>query len=453
MPRAGWLAVALLTTGITTPAVAQPLAPVGGPPLASTPVTPTRSPDRPPPILGAPVGVADAAPPALTPAGFVDAQVERKPQRAAGFGAPSAASSAGVNVSSAPATPIPAAVVDANIARTAYQPPAADSVNEFLSKRSELKERDPPPSDKSGSGFPKFDFSSRKFGGEKLEGVFGSRNGDWFRSDHLFDGFISPVTNPFLFEDPRALTEVRPIFIYQRIPGGQADFLGGNTSFFGTQLRVAITDRWSVVFNKLGGLWLNPNSASPIKGDGGFAELWVGPKYTFIRNDEAGRVMAGGLTFQLPVGSKSVYQDTGKLSVVPYVSYAESFGKDWKFGGINVMGSTGYSLSTNKARSDYFYASGHVDWDLGNYHRIYPLAELNYTLYTTNGSNPNFGSEGRDLINFGGQARGHGMMSAAFGARGKITESAQMGAAFEVPIAGNRDLFRYRFTIDFVLKY
>ena len=36
----------------------------------------------------------------------------------------------------------------------------------------------------------------------------------WFKSDHVFDGFISPVTNPFLFEDPRSLTEVRPIFMY-----------------------------------------------------------------------------------------------------------------------------------------------------------------------------------------------------------------------------------------------
>src|SRR5262249_25617678 len=40
-----------------------------------------------------------------------------------------------------------------------------------------------------------------------------------FQSDHCFDQFISPVTNPFLFEDPRSLTEVRPIFMYQRIPG------------------------------------------------------------------------------------------------------------------------------------------------------------------------------------------------------------------------------------------
>ena len=35
-------------------------------------------------------------------------------------------------------------------------------------------------------------------------------NRAWFQSDHCFDNFISPLSNPFRFEDPRSLTEVRP---------------------------------------------------------------------------------------------------------------------------------------------------------------------------------------------------------------------------------------------------
>ena len=449
MPRAGWLAVALLTTGITAPAVAQPLAPEGGPPLASTPVTRTSTPDRPPSILGAPVGVADATPLALTPAAFVDAPAERKPQRAAGFGAPSA----GGSVSSAPAAPVAAAVVDATIARTAYQPPAADPVNDFLAKRSDLKERDPPAS-KSGSGFPKFDFSSRKGGemGEKLEGVFGSRNGDWCRSDHLFDGFISPVSNPFLFEDPRSLTEIRPIFIYQKLPSSQPDFKGGHIAFFGTQARVAITDRWSLVLNKFGGVSARPGDAVSSSGETGFAEIWLGPKFTFYRGEENGTVAAAGLQFQLPVGSKGVFQDTGTLSLVPYVSYGQNFLRDFRYGSFNVLASTGYAFSVNNQRSDYYYLSGHLDFDAGNLHRFYPLVELNWVLNTTNGTSTPIGSEGRDLINFGGQSKS-GLLTAAFGGRVKITESAQIGAAFEIPVAGRKDLFRYRFTLDFILRY
>jgi hypothetical protein len=57
------------------------------------------------------------------------------------------------------------------------------------------------------------------------------------------------------------------------------------------------------------------------------------------------------------------------------------------------------------------------------------------------------------LINFGGQAGGTGLLTGAFGGRVKITESAQLGAAFEIPFAGRRDLFRNRFTVDFILRY
>jgi hypothetical protein len=78
--------------------------------------------------------------------------------------------------------------------------------------------------------------------------------------------------------------------------------------------------------------------------------------------------------------------------------------------------------------------------------------ELNWVLNTTNGTSLPIGSEGRDLINFGGQAK-HGLLTAAFGARGKITERAQLGGAFEFPVAGPKDLFRYRFTVDFILRY
>src|SRR5262245_20247467 len=59
-----------------------------------------------------------------------------------------------------------------------------------------------------------------------------------FQSDHCFDRFISPVSNPFFFEDPRALTELRPIFIYQHIPGSNPLFHGGSFEGFFLQGRL-----------------------------------------------------------------------------------------------------------------------------------------------------------------------------------------------------------------------
>src|SRR5262249_53548323 len=37
-------------------------------------------------------------------------------------------------------------------------------------------------------------------------------------SDHAFDFLISPVSSPFFAEDPRSLTELRPLFFYQYGP-------------------------------------------------------------------------------------------------------------------------------------------------------------------------------------------------------------------------------------------
>ena len=77
-----------------------------------------------------------------------------------------------------------------------------------------------------------------------------------------------------------------------------------------------------------------------------------------------------------------------------------------------------------------------------------------FELTTTDGqARPGFGAEGRDLANIGTNAKGSNLLTWAVGGRFKISESAQVGAAFELPLFGNRDLFRYRFTVDFILRF
>jgi hypothetical protein len=476
MPRGAWLAVALLATGTVNPARAQPLAPEGSPPLASTPVV--RNPDRPAPVLGAPVSASgaapqpvravpvggDAAPPpvravpvagdapppvrAVVPTAYTDPAPPR-PQRAAGFGAPSSNSGSGIYPDSPPSAPIPAAVVESATTRSGSAP-GTDTVNDFLTKRSGLKEREPDHS----TAWPKLGTSMFGDGwGEKLNTVVGEHSGGWFRSDHLFDSFISPVSNPFLFEDPRSLTEVRPIFIYQQAPSTQHDFRGGHITYFGVQGRLAFTDRWSLVVSKLGGIWLSPGSRSIFPSGSSFAELWLGPKWTFYRCEETGSVAAGGLQFQFPTGSAKAFQNTGSLSLNPYLSYAQNFLRDWQAGSFNFMASTGFDFATDNERSSFYWLSSHLDFDVAGRHRFYPLAELNWVIYTGNGKSTPIGAEGRDLANFGGQPHGSGLLTLALGGRGKINENAQLGGVIEFPIAGPKDLFRYRFTIDFILRY
>jgi|GEM_PF-316232 len=333
-------------------------------------------------------------------------------------------------------------------------PPRPDPVQEIVQQRSTLGGV-PVPS-VSPSATDTSTATTTRFG-ERLSDILHQALGntqDLFKSDHVFDNFISPVTHPFLLEDPRSLTEFRPLFIFQKVPRSQPDFRGGGLWFFGGQARVALTDRISLVIHKLGGLSINTGNASLYDGSTGFSELWLGPKYTLIRNDQSGSVLATGLQFQIPIGTRSVYQDTGSLSLVPYLSYAQNWDFGWRIGSLNTIIGTGYSFSVTAERSDYYYLSAQVDLDTFNNHRFYPLLGLNWQIVTANGKErPFFGAEGRDLFNLGGLARGRGLMTWAVGARYKISEAAQLGGAFELPIAGPRDFFSYRFTVDFILRY
>lgn len=273
-----------------------------------------------------------------------------------------------------------------------------------------------------------------------------------FESDRAFDSFISPVTNPFFFEDPRSLTELRPIAVFQKIPDGQPTFRGGNAMFFGGQARLALGDRWSLVVNKVGASMFSPGSDSALDNSIGLSELWLGPKVVLIRDLEFQTLVSAGTTFQIPLGSSSVYQDTGDLSVVPYVSAAQKL-MSTAWGTLNGMATVGYSFGTNSARSDYFYASAHIDFDLNNKHRFYPLAELNWFAYTKDGTSRDFGVEARDLANFGAAAKGANLVTWALGGRYRANNRWEFGGAFEGPLVGPRDMFDYRFTVDFIWRY
>src|SRR5262245_9548184 len=275
-----------------------------------------------------------------------------------------------------------------------------------------------------------------------------------FQSDHGFDELASPVTNPLLFEDPRSLTELRPIFINQGAPSSNSVWRGGQVNYLGLQGRLALTERLSVVFNEIGWIWLDPNGDVPgFASHSGFAELRVGPKYTFYRCEPSGTVAAAGLTFDIPIGASNVFQDTGDLSLIPYVSVGQNFGRS-NYGSFNFLGTLGYSVATDSARTDYLYTSLHLDYDVGNLRKIYPFLEFNYFHYTSAGNSLPLNFEGRDLINFGcTDVGGNTSTSMAVGARYKISEYIQFGGAYEFPVSGHRDLLDYRLTFDVIFRF
>jgi hypothetical protein len=114
----------------------------------------------------------------------------------------------------------------------------------------------------------------------------------------------------------------------------------------------------------------------------------------------------------------------------------------------------GYSFSTDNERSEHFYTSLHLAFDVRNLHRIYPLLELNYFHYTRNGNVEPINFEGKDLINFGSQyVAGNNDLSLAGGLRFKINDFWQVGVAGDFPVAGNKDLMNYRILFDMIFRY
>jgi hypothetical protein len=186
-----------------------------------------------------------------------------------------------------------------------------------------------------------------------------------FQSDTCFPSLASPVTNPFLFEDPRALTEVRPLWFIQGL--------------------------------------------------------------------------------------------TGTLSMVPYLTVGQNFGRlPQGFGSFNAIATTGYSFSVNDARSEFFYLSTHLDYDVANLHRLWPLIELNWYHYTRAGNGPALGFEGTDLVNFGSSALGkRDFVTIGPGVRYKFgfCENLQTGLAVEFPLTSQRELTSYRITWDIIFRY
>lgn len=282
-----------------------------------------------------------------------------------------------------------------------------------------------------------------------------------FQSDHAFDYLASPVTNPFLFEDPRALTEVKPLFIYAGAPSTNPIFKGGNEEFYGLQARLAVTERLSLTINELGFVTLNPFDAAAgppgkFSENTGFAQVELAPKYTFLRSEQWRTVMAGGVIFQIPAGSSKVFQNTGTLGLVPYLSAAKNFCLPAGWGSTNIMGTMGYDFSVNNQRSQFYYMNLHWDYNIANTNRFYPFLELSWFHYTQGGSAniPGFGFEGLDLVNFGSNNVGaRDYLGISPGIRFKINENIQVGAAVTWPLLKQKEINDYTLTFDIIFRY
>jgi len=259
-------------------------------------------------------------------------------------------------------------------------------------------------------------------------------------SDHCYDDFISPMTNPVYFEDPRNLTEARFIFLNHKVPLSAA---GGDVQLYALQVRAALTDRLSLIATKDGYIV----SSNPLIGDG-WADVSAGLKYLLYSDPCAQQLASAGVVYELPVGTPDAAQGNGDGTFDIFLSGGSQLccRGHW-------IGAGGFVLpADHRAESTWCYVSNHFDYEFHS--RYYALMEFNWYHWLESGTGGIPGIEGGDLFNFGSTGvAGNDIATGAFGLKYKPSCHTELGIAWELPLTERRDVLENRLTFDWILRY
>ncbi len=289
--------------------------------------------------------------------------------------------------------------------------------------------------------------------------------------------FQTPITNPTNFEDPRVLSDLRPIYIRHHISDDFAGNVldGGHVDVFALQMRFAVTERLAIIATKDGYVLVRPND--PVQGvvenSDGWANLAFGAKYNFWRDADLRALATGGLRYEAPSGNAQGLQgpvflsnalaDRGNGLLNPFVSGL------WGTENLHLMGYTGFRFPLSDVDSMFFDLSLKADytlpeltfakpeWKVG---ALSPTIELNRNQTLRGGDRIPLSDEGFDFFNLGSsKAGGNGVVTMGFGARWRFvddldifgrTGGVDIGAAYELPLSSNNDVFDWRVTTDLI---
>ena len=261
------------------------------------------------------------------------------------------------------------------------------------------------------------------------------------KSDHGFDSFISPISNLVYFEDPRALTEIRPFTFHHTAPLAAG---GGSVQLYGAQVRLRLSENVSLIATKDGYV----TSSNPLISNG-WADIAAGLKFTLLRDVESQSIWSAGFTYELPSGGSGPLQGNGDGELNLFLSGAKKLGD-----GINWMTASGIRTPLNNSdESMSTFWSNNINFQLTE--RFYFLTEANWYHWLSAGKDgPLPGVEGLDVINLGSPGvAGNDIVTAAIGFKYKSNRHSELGFAFEFPLTERRDILDNRLTLDWRLRY
>ncbi len=260
------------------------------------------------------------------------------------------------------------------------------------------------------------------------------------RSEGGFDCFISPISNPVYFEDPRLMTEARGIFLQHKVPSTAG---GGDIQLYALQLRARLSENVAFIATKDGYI----ASSNPLVGDG-WADTAAGLKFALLRDPSRQRLTSAGFTFELASGEASALQGNGSGNLNLFLSNGRRIADS-----INWVSTSGIRMPFDTVdESSVVYASHHLSTNIGP--RTWILTEFNVQNWIGAGEGGIPGVEGGDLFNFGSTGvAGNTIVTQAVGLKFRPRRNSELGAAFEFPLTERRDVIDNRINVNWILRY
>jgi hypothetical protein len=322
--------------------------------------------------------------------------------------------------------------------------------------------------------------------------------------NHAFPSFIGFMSNPLQNIDPRAVTEIYPIFgaVWTKAAGPVPD---ASFQIYGAGLTVAPTDRLAIGLNQggyvdvqtstqdaqllsvvaalgrakvLGLLKTDPATLlAMLKANGlganalqrlqrlasfdplgQFANVEAGGnrsgwlnlggfiQYTLIEDVPDQFLLTGGLRLEVPCGSTEIFQGHGPVHMAPYLTMGKGFGN------VHVLATTGYYFPVGPGNDNLQVFNVDLHIDRRTFGWLYPLVEFNWD-YATKGININLPARSGffDLGNF--EASGN-ILTMAVGANAVLVpEKLEVGAVYLTSLATQRDFNLNGLMVKIVYRY
>jgi hypothetical protein len=255
------------------------------------------------------------------------------------------------------------------------------------------------------------------------------------------------------FEDPRNLTELRPIFMTHQFPGTLgpgAIPAGGSVQLFALQFRLALTERLSLIAVKDG--YAIDNSEGALDGllASGWVDVTAGLKYNLVRNTQTGTLLSGGFTYEIPMGSEQTLQSVGDGEF----HFFATGGQRLADGNAHILSSFGWQIPVDQSvQSTTVHWNNHFDVKVTD--DVYLFTENSWWHWVKDADvGLPLGVSGQDLINLAStNVEGNDLVTHNVGAKYKPNRCFEAGLAYEFPLTEFKDIIEDRVTLDMIFRY